>query len=562
MTPRTDTTARQHFLKRRDRVILLVILLAALCLRLWGLAAKSLWLDEILTVENTMKPYSTTLRSYGEMIGHLKKFEAHPPAYQSLIWLWLHAGRGDEFARFPSVVAGCISVWLSYLIARRLLGRRAAAVTALLMAVSAFQIYFSQEARLFALLNALFLGQFYVMVRILHQRGRPHWGWWAGYGVLIAACLFTYVLSILPIGAFGLLYFWFRRRRGIQWAPLVITHLIVAILFAATWYPHLHRRAEQLRKSIATHQDAAGRPTPGQLASGVAAWGFGPMGWDRMDALGPVCGVGLLVAAGLALATRRTKRPGLMLGTLFVVSMAGYLLMPMPRVQAYEAKHLIFLQPVLLMALAGAHGKVGSPSPRRRGPACAVRHPERSEGSFGGKDAGSAERFFAGAQNDTAAQGHPGAAQTLRQRVLPLFYAAFAVVAVNAFVLGTYYSPNCEKENWSGLFQYVDDRLDPTDAFVFDPEYIGFTMSHYAKTPEGKQGVLLLTQRGRRMSERVPRVWLIQCKSRVARPTDRARTALSEAGWTQEDHVRYEGILGYVQATLFSRPSGLKGTKP
>jgi len=484
------------FLKRRDRAAVLVILLAAFCLRLWGLGAKSLWLDEIMTVENASRPFV-------EMIGHLRQFDAHPPLYQAIVWLWLRIGRGDGFARFPSVVAGCASVFLVYLIGRRLMGRRAALAAAALTALSSFQIYYSQEARLFSALCALFLAQFYVFLRILHQRGRARWGWWAAYGALVAATLFTYALSILTIGAFAALYLWFgRRRRRIQWPQLILVHLVVALLFYATWYPHLARRSETLKRNIAQRHDAAGRPGAGALLNGAAVWGFGPQR-SATGLLIPILGAGILASAVFAAATRRAKRPAIMLGALFALPLAGYMILPMPRVQAYDPKHLIFLQPLLFLALAGSRRAPGVLSARRR--------------------------------------------------LGPLAYALLAVIALNLFSLGGYYHPEREKENWRDLFAYVEERVTADDAFIFEPEYTGFAFSYYAGTPEAREGVRFLTERGMRIGPDVRRIWLMECRSPVARPHPERRERIEASGWAMRETRAYEGTVGHVEATLFDR---------
>ena len=97
MKTRQEDNATSRFLNRRDRVAVLVILLAAFCLRLWGLGEKSLWLDEIMTVENASRPF-------GQMIEHLEKFDAHPPLYQALVWLWLRVGRGDAKVKLRRIL--------------------------------------------------------------------------------------------------------------------------------------------------------------------------------------------------------------------------------------------------------------------------------------------------------------------------------------------------------------------------------------------------------------------------------------------------------------------------
>ena len=84
-----------------------LILVAATALRLWGLGAKSLWLDEIMTVQKASM-------SFSGMMGQIRQHDAHPPLFQIVEWLWLRLGQGDAFARAPSVMARAFIFAISY----------------------------------------------------------------------------------------------------------------------------------------------------------------------------------------------------------------------------------------------------------------------------------------------------------------------------------------------------------------------------------------------------------------------------------------------------------------
>lgn len=488
---------------RRKRAWLLLVLLLAVALRLWGLDAKSLWLDEIMTVEKASKPFAG-------MMQEIRDHDAHPPLYQVLEWLWLRLGRGDAFARLPSVAAGCAAVWLVYLIARRLLDRKSAIAAALLTALSSFHVYYSQEARLHALATTLFLGQTYLLLCIVSRRHKVGWGWWAAYGLLGLLSLYTYALCILTIAALAVLYIWLRWRRKPQILALVLVHVAIAALFLP-WFPILHERTAAVAASVRRLHDAAGRPGPRELTAGIAAWAAGPFGWNGRGSTGPALGLMFLLAAGLSLATRRSPRPAKVLGLLFVLPLAGYLILPMPRVQAYDPKHLVFLQPLLFIALAGAHGPLG---------------------------------------------------RSRRRRFLPLVYAVAATAALNLVTLGRYYQPDFQKENWRTLFRDVDARVKPRDAFIFNPDYVGYAFAYYARTPEGKAGVFHLAQRGKRLGPDIERVWLIRCRSAVAVPSEKIRERLQEKNWQMKEQTRYVGALGYLQWTLFTRSAAPRSRSP
>ena len=253
-----------------------MILILAATLRLWGLGAKSLWLDEILTVQKASM-------SFSDMMSQIRQHDAHPPLFQIMEWLWLRLDKGDAYARAPSVLAGVACVWLCFLIARRLFGRKAALAAAVMATISYFGIFYSQEARLFSFMAALFLGQVCLLLAILERRGKAGWGLWLAYGLVGLASLYTYALCALTAGALGLLYLGLTWRRHRQFGRWLAVHAAIALLFLP-WVPTLQARTADLEASVRAHHDSIGRPTDSEIAGGIADWAIGP--WAK-SGLGP-----------------------------------------------------------------------------------------------------------------------------------------------------------------------------------------------------------------------------------------------------------------------------------
>src|SRR5512135_2802200 len=133
----------------RWRLALLAILLAGTALRLFRLGAGSLWYDETVSVFLAGSPLRELLRHTAGDI--------HPPGYYLLLRAWLvlagyptgHAdarGQGLELAAaFFSCCCGVLLIALTYWLARRLANRATGLAAALLVAVSPYNIWYSQE---------------------------------------------------------------------------------------------------------------------------------------------------------------------------------------------------------------------------------------------------------------------------------------------------------------------------------------------------------------------------------------------------------------------------------
>lgn len=117
-------------------------------LRLVGLGAEPLWLDEAFTWRWAHLPWA-------ELFGPAARTETNPPpwfAVERLVLLLL--GDGAAALRLPAALLGIAAVPLGYLLGRRLAGERGGLLAALLLAVDPLLVAYAQEARGYALLVA------------------------------------------------------------------------------------------------------------------------------------------------------------------------------------------------------------------------------------------------------------------------------------------------------------------------------------------------------------------------------------------------------------------------
>ena len=135
---------------RDARFQALVILTAvAALLRFLTLGTQSYWYDEAITVELVQRPFHA-------MLGAVPTSESTPPLYYVLAWIWSRMlGTGETGLRSLSAVLGTLTVPATYAGAQALVSRRSALFAAALVAVSPFLVWYSQEARAYALLVLL-----------------------------------------------------------------------------------------------------------------------------------------------------------------------------------------------------------------------------------------------------------------------------------------------------------------------------------------------------------------------------------------------------------------------
>jgi hypothetical protein len=115
--------------------------------RLRGLGTHSLWLDEALEVGRAVAPWPELLRS--------RLVDLDPPAYSSLMHLWLGLGANDLLVRVPSVIFGVLATVLMLVWLRRHGPPTLGLFGGLIFALAPVQIHYAQEVNQYSLVGLL-----------------------------------------------------------------------------------------------------------------------------------------------------------------------------------------------------------------------------------------------------------------------------------------------------------------------------------------------------------------------------------------------------------------------
>jgi len=259
---------------------LLVILLLATVLRLYQLDGQSLWADEGNSA-------ALALRSL-DRIAHDAGQDIHPPLYYWLLHFWVYAcGRSETGLRSLSALLGVALVALTYLWGKHLFGRSVGLAAAFAAAISPFQVYYSQEARMYILLALLGAALVYTLLRYLESAQTA----WLG-GFILSAGAGLYVHYSFPIvwgmaSAAWLTWIISTRARGrlLQRTGIWLTVQLVIVGCYAPWLPIAYR---QLRTWPAISQAyglrfylhrafrlwSLGETAPGGTGSFCLLWGI------------------------------------------------------------------------------------------------------------------------------------------------------------------------------------------------------------------------------------------------------------------------------------------------
>jgi uncharacterized membrane protein len=245
--------------------LLIGILLLAFGLRLYRIGAQSLWNDEGTSVALAARDLAAVTQGAANDI--------HPPLYYYLLHVWMALFGNSELAvRSLSALLGTLVVLLVFALGSLLAalgrhdGRRTGLLAALFAALSPFQVYYSQEARMYILTAFLGAASVYAFLRLLSgwqnarsgHNLRPYMA--TPYAIATILLLYSHYFAATVIVVENLAFLWWLvagwqaqhrlqqdQGTGIRPWSLLLRWVALQAIVAAAYIPWLLLAREQLR---------------------------------------------------------------------------------------------------------------------------------------------------------------------------------------------------------------------------------------------------------------------------------------------------------------------------
>jgi mannosyltransferase len=254
----------------RDRhlIALAVLILLGAGLRFATLDLQSYWYDEAVTV-------GLVRMDFGGMLSAIYHHESSPPLYYMLAWGWSKLfGTGEAGLRSLSALFGTASIPVFYAAARELATRQVGLAVAALAAFNPLLVWYSQEARAYALLALLGGLSLLFFARLLRAVDRRALALWALFSALALLTHYFAVFLVAPEAAWLL---WRRRGREVALGVGAVALVAAALLPLALHQQSLDLasfiRGEALgyRLARAPKQFLVGFDAPFEVAAAVIA---------------------------------------------------------------------------------------------------------------------------------------------------------------------------------------------------------------------------------------------------------------------------------------------------
>lgn len=218
----------------RRRIAWIGLILVAYGWRVSGLDRQSLWRDEVDAIY-------FAVRSLAQTTSMFVQAAQNGPLYFLALRPWFHWMGTSEFVlRYPSVMAGTLSVPLLYQVGRQLLPPRAvgpisaAMAGAIFFAFNPYQVWYGQEGKMYATITCLALLATWLWLQGI-SRGR--WWHWLGYLATVTVAMYMHLLMVLIVPLHLTWYFlaWPASRRHWRGYGLALTGLTVPYVPMVWW---------------------------------------------------------------------------------------------------------------------------------------------------------------------------------------------------------------------------------------------------------------------------------------------------------------------------------------
>jgi len=168
-------------------IVLSLLLLLAAELRIYHLDYKSLSIDETIGAYYAKEPVP---RIFIMTIN-----DVHPPLFYLVHHAWIQVfGETESALRSISILFALVSLIVLYKVTQRLFSSSVALFSVLLLAISPWHIWVSQNARSNSMLLFLVLLSTYCFIRLLQT---PSQRWFIFYGIVTLAALLTHYFAFM-----------------------------------------------------------------------------------------------------------------------------------------------------------------------------------------------------------------------------------------------------------------------------------------------------------------------------------------------------------------------------
>ena len=462
--------------------MILLILTIALVLR-FVVINQSLWLDEAINVNNA------AILDFKSLILNYSLSDFHPPLYHLILRAWiLFVGSSEVAVRIPSIIFGVATVYVTYLLGKKLFEEKTALIAATLLATSPLAIYYSQEARMYSLAALSASLSVYFFLSLTKKDTIPLW---IGFIAATSVMLYCDYLPYLLIPMYGIFLLLSKKIIAKSTLKAFIPAFIIIFILLTPWLVILPKQAEVGLSAAAASPawaQVVGSPNLKNLAITFVKFTIGRISHDNdLTYAAMFAPIAFFVSFLFIFSLARISRLRFFLWYWFFgIVLLGYVVSFLVPVFAYF--RFIFVLPAFYLIIASAINTINWP---------------------------------------------------------PLVRVALGIfLAINLTALLIYFSnPKFHRENWREATAYVLQNSGPGTIVLFPSDYTTGPFDYYNQNRVAASGAL--NKNIESLTEGKNKVFLFQYLSQITDPQGAVFRQLSLLGFVNSSTKDFWGV-GFV----------------
>jgi len=224
-----------------DVAFLALALITFAAITLFNVTNASIWFDEA---------FSSYLVQFSFFdIARYTATDVHPPLYYWALKAWtMLFGTGEFGLRSMSIFFAAATIAVTFLLTRKMFGRKVALVSLLFLALSPMIVRYSDEARMYTMAAFIVMSATYLLLKAVESKQRR---WWVFYGILVGLGMWTHYFTALIWLAHWAWRAWLTHVKGSTfkawWKRFFTKDWVVAhIVAVGVFSPWLYFMVKQL----------------------------------------------------------------------------------------------------------------------------------------------------------------------------------------------------------------------------------------------------------------------------------------------------------------------------
>jgi 4-amino-4-deoxy-L-arabinose transferase-like glycosyltransferase len=198
---------KKYFENNKTYLLLILILIISFFIRAYGIQSENVWSDEAFTIFHA---HQSVLHNIEWSLS-----ASYFPLYHAILSSWEKIfGLGEFSVRFLSLIFGVLSIYLVFKIGTFMFNKKVGIYSAIILALSSYNVFYSQEARVYTLFVLLSLCSIYFYLRFIQSRKKTHMVYYILFTFLM---LNTHSPAIFILIAQNMHYLLFVRRDFKKW---------------------------------------------------------------------------------------------------------------------------------------------------------------------------------------------------------------------------------------------------------------------------------------------------------------------------------------------------------